>query len=303
MKKRITIFAGILLLGLLLSTSCKCSGLKNDSITLEDGAVLTVDEDLLPYFIHPDTVPSLKFDFPNVSVSTASTNSCYMFVNNDIYALSTAVGIHLKRYTEETRIVTNVATQTYDKGKALFGSEKLVLDTYDEDGNEQKYSKEYQLVCTESDGTRYSYQYRTFVSKGVRYYCYCYSDNITMTMEQSLMVIKVGEEYKLALMPLPYDTMYQIKGGKIKLSSLLKEEYTNSDYSTFFYPDYLSDKTDEEKVAMVKQWYEKYCCGLQTSDSFEVTYAGAHFVIDFNQEKLNRSTKKMEKAFSLTFVS
>ena len=169
----------------------------------------------------------------NVNVSTSSTKASVVFVNNDFYQLSDAWAAHLAEYKADQIIVISASEQTNDKGDAKFGGDYLDLDAYDENGEPQKYSIEYRIACWDNTGTRYSYQYRSFVSGGKRYYVYCYTTSLTITMEQSLIVVQVDGKNKLLLAPLPYDTKYEVSGN-LNIDSLLKkDEYANEFYYKF----------------------------------------------------------------------
>lgn len=300
MKKRLLF---LLLFGFISLTSCNCSGLTNDSVTLEKGVNISVSSNLVDSFLYKEKLPTLFFDCPNVSVSTPGTTSRVYFVNNDHYALSVAFGNHLKRYKDTGYIITSQVLQTYDSGKARFGREKLTLDAYDDYGKEQKYSSEYQMVGWSNDGTRYSYQFRSFVSNSIRYYSYRYTDNIAICLEESLMVVSIDGVNKLLLLPLPFETKYDVNGGLTEEALLAKDTYLDDTYYTFSYPQSLKDFTDEEKTNKVKEWYEKYCEGSQLEDGYYISYAGAKFKIDFNCTKINKTTNKNEIAFKLEYVS
>lgn len=290
----------ILLLSLLLLNSCK---IKNDYKTFEDGFIITINDDLQEYFLYKDEIPSLKFEMQNVNVSVGSNNSNYVLVENDFTLVSDAWANHLSRYSENQKVIISSVEQTSDKGKAKFGGVEKKLDETDEFGNPQKYSTEIRLVAWEKDGTRYSYQYRTFVSEGKRYYAFCYSTSLTVTIEQPLMVVKENDENKLLLLPLPFDTKYEVSGSTLTIDALInKSTYLDSKYYHFTYPSYLSSYSKEEQIENLRKWYETYCNGKIVNDEFQIEYAGAKFKVDFDTIKQDPSTKKENFGFALTYI-
>lgn len=290
----------LLFSSLLLLNSCK---IKNDYKTYEDGFIITINEDLQEYFLYKEQIPSLKFEMENVNVSVGSNNSNYVLVENEFTLVSDAWANHLSRYSEDQKLIISSVEQTSDKGKAKFGGVEKKLDDTDELGNPQKYSKEIRLVAWNSDGTRYSYQYRTFVSEGKRYYAFCYSASLTVTIEQPLMVVKENNQNKLLLLPLPFDTKYEVSGSTLTIDALInKSTYLDSKYYHFAYPSSLSTSSDEEKIEKVKKWYETYCNGQIVDDEFQIEYAGGKFVVDFNTTKKDPSTGKENFGFALTYI-
>ena len=163
------------------------------------------------------------------------------------------------------------------------------------------------MVAWTKDGTRYSYQYRTFVSHQKRYYIYSYTENLTLTMEQSVMVLgpKTTEQLqnKLVLIPLPFDTKYQVSINNLTMEAIInKNTYLDESYYCFLYPQSLVKKTDVEKIFAVKTWYQNYCQGETVNDEFIITYAGAKFKVDFDQKKVNPANNKEEIAFQLIYL-
>lgn len=291
MKKRI-IFLCTVLLALLCSSSCSC--LKNKYETHPDGVYVTIPDSLKVHMLYPDDIPSLFFDMKNVNTTQNSSPATRIFVQNDYYKISEAWAKHLERYDDDEYIITFSQEQTNDNGKAKFGKVFLDLDEKDENGNEQKYSIEQKMVAWDKDGTRYSYQYRTFVSNKVRYYVYCYTDNLTISMEQPLMVLQQETpQNKLLLLPLPYDTKYEVGVNLTAEALITKNTYcyeVNPEYYEFEYPKSLTGLTDEEKEEKVRDWYEEYCNGkdeyyTDEENIFVVEYAGARFKIDFIKNK------------------
>lgn len=305
MKKRFTLLLSIILILLCTSCSSSCSCLTNNYQTFPDGVYVTVPDALKVHMLYPEHVPSLFFDMKDVNVTENSSPSARIFVRNDYYKISEAWAKHLDRYEEDEYIITFSQEQTNDDGKAKFGKVFLDLDEKDEFGNEQKYSIEYKMVAWDKDGTRYSYQYRTFVSNKVRYYAYCYTDNLTISMELPLMVLQQDiPQNKLLLLPLPYDTKYEV-GSNLTAEALInKNTYcyeTNSEYYEFNYPNILTGLTDEEKEKSVKDWYIKYCSGkyenyTDEEQIFVIEYAGARFKVDFIKNK------EGVKVFKLSYI-
>lgn len=298
-NKKIFLF-GIMILCCMVLTSCK---IRNEYKTYEHGFDLTVAEELQDYFIYKESIPKLHFDMNNVNVSVGSTNSNYVLVENDFTKVSDAWAKHLANYSDDQKVIISSAEQTNDKGKAIFGGVTKKLDEKDEFGNTQKYSKEIRLVAWTIDGTRYSYQYRTFVSEGKRYYAFCYTNSLTMTIEQPLMVIKQNGQNKLLLLPLPFDTKYEVSGSTLTLDALInKTTYLDSKYYHFAYPNYLAEQPLEEKIEAVKKWYETYCAGTYDDNEFKIKYAGATYSINFNSIKKDPSTGKENPGFEIKYL-
>lgn len=297
MKKKLLII--VLLMMMLTLTSCK--GCSNQYVEHPDGFNITIATDLREHFVYPDKVPVKHFDMDNVHVSTSSTKSSYALVSNDYYAVSDAWAAHLAQYKNRYAIIKET-NQTNDEKTARFGNDKLPLDAKDENGNAQIYSKEYQIVAWDLDGTRYSYQFRTFVSNGKRYYAYCYSTNLSLCIEQPLMVTRINNENKLLLIPLPLDTKYEVSGSTLSMKALIdKETYLEEKYTKYSYPESLKGYTLSEKIAHIQAWYITYCSGEMIDEQFIVKYAGAKYEIRFNIERVDNDGKTVP-AFQLIYL-
>lgn len=270
----------MLMFVLLCTTSCKSCFNKYEE--MPNGVTLQISEKLKKHMIQT-TYPTLHFDYNGVRVMMESDGAACFFVSNDQYELSDKFASHIKQYSKDQIYVVSEYTQEYDSGKATFDGEKLKLDDVDEFGNEQKFSKEYQLVITNFDGTRYSYQFRTFVSEGKRYYIYRYSSNIGISMEQPLMVVKDDSgANKLLLLALPYDTKYEVGPNTINLESLIeKETYLDEKYQKFAYPESIKNEAETVRRELIKSWYVKYCNGKDTENGFIFEYYGAKFKLEF----------------------
>lgn len=308
MKRRIILFCSVVLILLCTSCASSCSCLVNEYETHEGGVYITMPESLKVHMIYPDDIPSLFFEMESVNVTKNSSPSTRIFVRNDAYKISEAWAKHLQRYNSDEYIKLSSIQQEYDKnGEAKFGKITLPLDEYDDNGNVQKFSVEERIVAWDKDGTRYSYQYRTFVSGGVRYYSYCYSENLTIVMEQPLMVIQqeTGNN-KLLLVPLPYDTKYEVGINLTAEALITKNTYcyeVNPQYYQYKFPETLTGLEFNEKVESVKDWYMEYCNGRNeyfTDDKadFIVEYAGARFKVDFVEDK----AKPTESYFTLEYL-
>ena len=292
----------LIIIGLMTLQGCK---IRNESKNYPNGFDITVSEELVEYFIYKESIPKLHFDFNNVNVTTTSVNSHYILVNNDFYKASDAWEKHLSMYDKDEMLIIQQLDQTDDKGSAKFGSENLKLDEVDEYGKEQVCSKEIRMVAwnKETNGTRFSYQHRTFVSGGKRYYIYCYSTSLSVCLEQSLMVVRVNNQNKLLLVPLPYDTKYEVSGSNLTIDALVnKDTYLATRYRRFAYPSYLSNYSLDEKIAKVKEWYTTYCDGYILGDMFIINYAGARYEVKFNVTKKDSSTGDELDAFELLYL-
>ena len=293
----------ILLVVIVLLFSSSCTSCFNKYEEMPNGVTLNVSNKVKDYIVQ-ESLPTLHFDYNGVRVMMESSGSACFFVSNDQYELSDKFESHLKQYSKEQISVVSCIDQEYDEGKAMFDGKKLPLDQYDEFGNEQKYSKEYQLVITNLDGTRYSYQFRTFVSDAKRYYIFRYSSNMGISMEQPLMVIK-GEDgkNKLVLLALPFETKYEVGPTNIKLEALIeKDTYTDEKYRKFAYPNSIKDLSENERQAKVKQWYTTFCNGFEDEEGvFSFTYYGETFKVEFGVTDAGNERNKA--GFKLVYVA
>jgi len=296
--KKILVFI-CLIFSILALQGCK---IKNQSKTFPDGFDISVGQELMEYMLYPDHLPVMHFDMPNVNVSTTSTNYKLVLVNNDFYKVSDAWEQNLKQNAKGYIILENLS-QANESKYAKFGGDDLELDEFFEDGTKQESSKEIRLVTWTSSGTRYSYQFRTFVSNKKRYYAFCYSTPLVMALEQSLMVIKIDGKNKLLLIPLPYDTLYEVSGSNLTIDALIKKDtYLDPKFNTFLYPNALNNEPLEKKRISIMNWYEEFCNGLLVDDKFIIEYAGARFEVDFDASKEDGATGKMLDAFRLIYL-
>lgn len=297
------IFRSILLL-LSITTIFSLFGcFTNEYVEMENGVDITVSRNIQPYFLHQDSLPVLHFDYNGVRIMEETSGSSCYFVQNDQYILSDKFLEHLKTYDRENIYIISQIAQEKESKEARIGKDKLVLDKYDEEGNEQLCSVEYQIVCVNNDGTRYSYQFRSFVSNGKRYFCYRYSSNMAVSLEQPLMVVKsTSNKNSLLLLPLPFDTYYEVSGNNINLKSLIeKDTYLDEKYYKFQYPNYLKDLSEEEKVMKIKEWYNEFCDGYTNDEGeFIISYLNATFRVDFGLTDCGNT--RNSKGFKLTFI-
>jgi hypothetical protein len=298
-KIRISI---LLLIVVLLFSTTSCTSCINKYTEMPNGVTLNVSSEIKNHLIQ-ETLPSLHFDYDGVRVMMESHGSACFFVSNDQYILSDKFAEHLSKYNKEQISVVSCVDQEYDEGKAIFDGKKLELDSLDEFGNEQKFSKEYQLVITDLDGTRYSYQFRTFVSGAKRYYIFRYSSNMGISMEQPLMVIKDSDgKNKLVLVALPYETKYEVGPNNIKLEALLeKDTYLDDKYYKYAYPDSIKDLSDNERREKVMSWYKIYCNGhFNENNEFIFEYYKATFKVEFGITDAGNERNK--EGFKITYL-
>lgn len=292
----------IFLIFVLLLTSTSCTSCFNKYTEMPNGVTLNVSTEIKEHLVQT-SLPSLHFDYDGVRVMMEAHGSACFFVSNNQYILSDKFAEHLSKYSKEQISIVSCVDQEYDEGKAIFDGKKLELDEKDEFGNEQKFSKEYQLVITNLDGTRYSYQFRTFVSEGKRYYIFRYSSNMGISMEQPLMVIKGDDnKNKLALVALPFETKYEVGPNNIKLEALLeKDTYLDEKYSKYAYPDSIKDLADNERREKVMSWYSIYCNGrLNENNEFIFEYYGVSFKVDFGITDAGNERNK--DGFKITYL-
>lgn len=277
-----------------------CGLLKNKYVEKPNGVDITILEEYKEHMLVLDTAPVIHFDYPNVHISTDSTNALVTFVQNDPYQFSDAFASHLATYRDDQIIETRVVEREEKKG-AKFGNDYLPIDNGDK-------SLEKIIIATLDDGTRVSYSFRTFTSNGKVYYAYTYIENIKIGLEMPLMCVQDGNTRKLVLLPLPYDTKY-IVGSNTDLDKLLKkDEYlsgTSEDYYTFSYPLYLREKSMDKEVLIneLMNWYQTHCHLEEVDGNYFIEYLGVKFQIYFNLEKMNNDTEMLEPAFKLQYVA
>lgn len=298
--KKISKILSLFILIILLTMVSSCGG--NKYQTFPNGITLRVSEELREYMVYQENLPTLKFDYNGVNAMIENGGSACFFVQNDQYELSDKFAEHLNQYQTDDIITIAEELQKYDDKKANFGKDKLDLDEVDENGNEQRYSVEKQIVATLPDGTRISYQFRTFLSGGKRYYIFRYSSNIGISIEEPLMVVKGDDgKNKLLLLALPFNTKYEVGASINTLKSLInKDTYLDEHYSKFAYPKYLDGLTIEEKNSRIKDWYIKYCNGKEENGTFTFTYLNAKFSLEFG---INDAGNSHDQAgFKLTYL-
>ena len=267
MKKLLTFL--LVTITLMVLTSC------NNTIKYRDQIILTLDSEWQNVLCTNGTIPSRIFQFDGeLNVYETSTSMGIIFTKNDNYFLSQAFANHLATVVGENYIVVSETVQNYDNDGALFGKEKKVIDA-----NTQ--SVERSIVSWSSDGTRYSYLFRTFKSGGTDYYVYTYNTGISISMDIPLLVQKVGGEQKIFMVSLPYDTRY-VLNINTKIKSLKnKAEYLDDKYHQFAYPNYLQN---QDKIQGVKEWYLNYCDGVDYGDYLVFTYIGINYKVTFNTD-------------------
>lgn len=265
MKKILSIIS-VLLLGFML-TSCK-----DKTIQMENGVVMTLNEELKQSITMKTNAPHLSFQYQGVyNVYETSSLLGYIFTKNDNLKLSRDFENHLKKFKDSYYVVSEIV-QEYDKPNAVFGDKRIPLD-------ENTSSVEYTIVTWDTDGTRYSYMFRSFISGGVRYYAYTYNTGITMSIEVPLLVQKVDNKQQIFMVALPYNTVYKL-GANTKVDKLLsKEEYLEETYHTFDYPSAISSSTDKAKS--IQDWYIKHCNGRFEENQFVFEYLGIKYNVTF----------------------
>jgi hypothetical protein len=288
MKK--LIFAILLVL---LVTGCAC---QNQTIPYENGVTLSLPQEIKAHLLEGTAIPEKRFDYPGtLNVASFSTPDRYFLAGNDHYKVSEAMANHLATFGDHY-INTSVQNQPNDDGYARFGAEKLPIDP------PARYSTEIKRVAWDEFGTRYSYQFRTFTSGGTVYYTYSYTTNTTLIMEISLMVVKQDGKNKLALIPLPFDTRYEV-GKNLQIDKLIKKDtYLDDQYYTFIYPPYLENLSLAEKETEVRNWYTTFCQGRNENGQFVITYLNQEFAIDFGQKKLSKTDKTEQDAFAIKYL-
>ena len=299
MKKRIIKLLLCFLMVLCLGGLSSCNIFKNKYVTMPNGVDITVPDELKEHFLYPESVPSLHFGYNNINVLEASTVDHYTFVENDFYQISDEWAKFVTKFKDD-HVMTKITKQTNETVSARLGGEFLPLDEY-VDGIEQECSMEYLMVCFDEDGSRYSCSFRTFVSGGKRYFGYSYTGNLEIKLNLPLQVIKVDNEKKFLLLPLPFDTKYTVSNNA-RLEALLKKDtYLKESNYVFDFPEHYSngktkdDLNKAQKIEEISNWYIKYCKGEYIEDELYVEYAGARFKVNFD-------AGDEKEAFSLKYI-
>ncbi len=265
MKKLLSIIS----LFLLIFTLASC---KDKTIKMENGVVMTLNEELKDAITMKTNPPHLSFAYEGTyNVYETSSLLGYIFTKNDNLKLSNDFYNHLKKFKNSYYVVSEIV-QEYDNPNAIFGDKKVPLD-------ENTKSVEYTIVTWDTDGTRYSYMFRSFISGGVRYFAYTYSTGITMSIEVPLIVQKIDNKQQIFMIALPFNTAYKL-GANTKVDKLLsKEEYLQDNYHTFEYPSAISNVEDKAKA--IQEWYSQYCNGRFENDQFVFEYLGIKYNVNF----------------------
>lgn len=250
-----------------------CSDLK----TYDGGVTLEVPEEIREKMNYQGDLPSRFFNYgAPLKVAKSSTSSYYIFGGNDQYEFSTKFGEHLEMYKVNSIITYNKPAYDEKEGKTNFAGKTMPIDSP---------SEEIMMVTWDDTGTRYSYQYRTFVSNGVRYYAFWYTTNIIISMELPLMVKKIDNKNRLFLLSLPYDTKYDVSPALDLKKLINKDTYLDESYYLFQYPNYLTltlkCQTEQERQNAIKDWYRMYCLGREENGKFIFTYLGIDYELSF----------------------
>ena len=245
MKKLISILSIIVLVFTL--ASCK-----DKTIKMENGVLMTLNDELKESITMKTNPPQLMFNYEGTyNVYETSSLLGYIFTKNDNFKLSKDFENHLKQFKDSYYIVSEIV-QEYDNPNAVFGDKKILIDT-------DTKSVEYTIVTWDTDGTRYSYMFRSFISGGVRYYAYTYNTGITMSIEVPLIVQKLEGKQQIFMIALPFNTSYKL-GVNTKINKLLnREEYLDDSYHSFEYPSAIQNESNKPKA--IQDWYTKYCNG------------------------------------------
>ncbi|HHU80702.1 MAG: hypothetical protein ACOX40_06305 [Bacilli bacterium] len=252
--------------------------------------VVTVAEDYIGHLIYEGELPKLVIPFSkNVNVANFSQNNYYVLTKNDDFEISKDIALFFKEYDDRSIITKRVETPT-EEGEARLGGKKFPIDSP---------SYDYRRIITTEDGTRFSMEYRQFTSGGVTYYGWTYHSGITITMEMPLMVVRDNNVLRLKLLPLPFDTRYEVSGS-LKLDKVLSgSKYLDESYYTFQYPDSMKALTLEQKENRVKNWYIEHTNGRMEDDKFVITYLGNDFIIEFGVTKRDKDSGAESDAFKI----
>ena len=248
-------------------------GCKDKTIKMENGVLMTLNEELKANITMNTSAPQLMFNYEGTyNVYETSSLLGYIFTKNDNFKLSKDFENHLKQFKDSYCVVSEIV-QEYDEPNAVFGEQRVPLDS-------NTKSVEYTIVVWDTDGTRYSYMFRSFISGGVRYFAYTYSTGITMSIEVPLIVQNVDGKQQIFMVALPYNTSYKL-GANTKINKLLnREEYLEESYHTFDYPSAIQNELDKPKC--IQEWYTKHCNGRFEGTQFVFDYLGIKYNVNFS---------------------
>lgn len=262
----------------LIFSICLVTGCKDKTIQMENGVTMTLNQELKNAITVKSNFPSKVFKYDGIyNVYETSSDLGYIFTKNDNLKLSNDFYNHLKEYKNSYCVVSEIE-QEYDKPNAVFGEQRVPLDS-------ETKSMEYTIVAWDSDGTRYSYMFRTFISGGVRYFAYSYNTGITMSIEVPLLVQKVDDKQQIFMIALPFDTTYKL-GANTKIDKMLeRDEYLSEEYHQFEYPAYLAGVSNKQEK--VQEWYSNYCNGHFENNQFVFEYLGIKYKVDFSEHSFS----------------
>ncbi len=264
----------LLLLICVLLTCLTLTGCKDKTIEMENGVRMTLNSELMDAITMETEAPFLDFEFDGIyNVYETSSNLGYIFTKNDNLKLSNDFYKHLSKFKDAYYVVSETE-QEFDKPNAVFGEQRVPLDP-------DTKSMEYAIVVWDTDGTRYSYMFRTFISGGVRYFAYSYSTGITMSIEIPLMVQVVDGKQQIYMVALPFNTSYKL-GANTKIDKLLsREEYLDESYHTFEYPSAIAGSSNKQQE--IENWYQTYCNGRYEGEQFVFEYLGIKYNVNFSE--------------------
>lgn len=236
----------ILVLIMLLFSLSGC--FKNKVLPNENEIILRLESKytaLMPY--DESDIPNFKFEFEGTFNTIQYVSKTYyaVFATNDDFLLSKEIEKVLKAnegrveyviQAQDTEPTTRINSMN-DEGKQVANHYPVDnLDIFDETA----------FIDLEN-GLKLSIDYRRFVSDGITYYVWRYTQNLAMYLYYPLMVIEENDKKELLILTLPNQIKFQV-GTTLSLDKVLEnDDYLHVDKYTFNYLDRYTSITDKQQ--------------------------------------------------------
>lgn len=239
-----------------------------------DGSVTLSLTNSYQEYIDYDNIPSftLEFDGTLNTISTVTKSYYTVFSGNDDIILSNALTKLFNQYGDKIiyEIVNEDEVETRYFSTIENGKVKNISMTCDDN----KVYDEIAYIPLDN-GLKLTIDYCRFVSEGVTYYTWRYSQSIALYLYYPVMKIKNNEKVELVLLTLPNAISIHIS-PELKLANIIsKDEYLESSYYSF---EYYGEDTDElsTKKEYVWNYYEDYNLS-ERADEFTFDYLNNTF--------------------------
>ena len=264
----------LLFISLFLLTGCKVF---NKTEPNENSVRLYLEESYQEAMTIDD-VPDFTLEFDGTLNTILNIEKTFYtaFSANDDIILSDALTELFAQYSDSIYI-EHVQTQPLEERFFSYLEDGVVANKKMSCDNDECYD-EVAYISLEN-GLKLSVDYNRFVSDGVTYYTWRYSNAIAITLYYPLMRVSSSE---ICLLTLPSGVTFKV-GPTLKLSSILKdEEYNSATYYTF---EYFSDDdivTLDDKKAYVTAYYQDYN-EIGSEDEFTFDYLDKTFKVTLQE--------------------